>query len=207
MNHLKSIYRIYPGGFTKAYVFARARMLHLDKLNQYLPKTGHIFDIGCGYGISSYFFAMQNTSRKIIGLDIDQKRIILNKRIFSEISNLQFKQQDFRLDTSIGKADGIVMYDLLHHVPFATQKDLIKSARKKLKKGGVLLIKDIDRSKPIKTFFTWVLDKLMTKFEPVYYQKADDLKNLIKNEKFDVEYQELKSILPFPHYLLVCRPK
>jgi len=207
MKDIDNIYLKYPNLLDRIYIYLRSRIIHLNDIEKQLPKSGTIYDIGCGYGLGAYYYSKQSNIRKVIGLDIDEKRINLNKKIFADMPNLIFKRQDFRLDTSIGKADAIVIYDLLHHVPIETQKSLIKSARKKLRRGGVLLIKEIDKSKSIKTFFTWILDKLMTKLGPVYYQKSEVFIDFVEKEQFDVEVQEIKSILPFPHYLLVCRPK
>ena len=79
------IINLYPFLWPKIYVFFRTIILPIDKIEKLLPTKGLILDVGCGYGLTSIFFA-KNKKRQIIGSEIDKNRIIL--AIFTKTESL-----------------------------------------------------------------------------------------------------------------------
>jgi len=58
----------------KLYVKVRTKFLNFDEYSDFLPQRGVIFDIGCGYGLLSNYLALRFPARKVIGIDLDQKK-------------------------------------------------------------------------------------------------------------------------------------
>lgn len=198
------IYKIYPTLSSKFYVFIRSRILHFKDIKKELPEYGKIYDIGCGYGILSHFIASISENLKVIGIDLDKKRIDTCSEIFRDIKNLKFLRKDLREDNKISPADIIITYDLLHHIPFESQIELIENCIDNLKPSGKLLIKEIDNSKKFGTFFTWILDMIMTKGEKVYYRDLREWVEVLEKKGLNITLKEIKSFLPFPHFLLIA---
>lgn len=158
-NNLKKklfgLYKDYPLS-TKLYVRQRWIPFRLcEKLESYLPNSGKILDLGCGYGIFAFLLALKSQKRKISGIDCIEKRV----RIATEIGlqefpgQVEFKSADIlSVDISKEDFDAISLIDVLCYIPFKIQQRLLKKCWGGLKKNGVLLIKDFDR-KPLWKFW------------------------------------------------------
>jgi len=105
-----------------------------------VPKIGIIIDLGCGHGYFSHFLALTSPNRKIIGIDDDISKIKVAKK-FNDTKNLKFLAGDIR-KVNIPPANAIVLLDVLFYLNDRDKEGLIKEIFKKLKKGGLLIIKE-----------------------------------------------------------------
>lgn len=199
-----TFFKYYPGLTTKLFVFLRTIILLAEEIEKYIPKKGLVYDIGCGYGLTSLYLALRSRERKIVGIDIDKERINIANNNISR-PNLSFEIKDLRKSTDIELCDCILMYDLLHHIPYDSQYELLLACKEKLKKNGILLIKEIDNAHKIKLFITYILDKIVTKNAKLYYTSSKKMIDLLKRIGFRVQYKRIVNIYPYPHYLLICR--
>jgi len=194
---------MYPTFGSRLYVFIRKRLIPLAGIEKYLPKKGTILDIGCGYGLASIYLALKSPARKVIGLELSKKRVQIARKAAKGIKNLEFRQQDFIKTKKLGKCSAILMIDLLHHIPYPTQKRLLQECYKKLNKKGILLIKDIATKPRHKYLWNYLHDKIMTKNQKLYFQHPKNLKNLLEHMGFRVKIKPMKSRL-YPHIIYVC---
>ena len=77
-NNINEIINVYDSKIIKAYCWGRFKILHqrfLDEIGQYLPVSGRILDIGCGFGLFSQYYAKQFPNLEIHGIDINAERI------------------------------------------------------------------------------------------------------------------------------------
>ena len=103
------------------------------------------------------------------------------------------------------KFDEILMLDVLHHVPLSRHEPLVQRCFDLLNAGGCLIVKDIHRGSSFKLFFTWILDMLMTNWEPVHYRSRKELLELLYSVGFDqVLVILIDDLLPYPHVQYVC---
>jgi len=196
-------FKYYKGFSSQVYVFFRSLILTFNAVEKHLPKKGVVVDLGCGYGITSLYFALKEPQRTVIGFDKNQSRITKANECL-QVPNLSFKCQDFNQDTAVSECDAIVLYDFLHHIPFHIQRHVLSQCKRKLKRKGILLIKEIDRTQKFKLFFTYVLDVIVARELRFCYSSASDLKSKLMNLGFDVEFELIKSFWPYPHFLLKC---
>ena len=199
-----TFFKYYPGLITKLFIFLRSIILLIEEVEKYIPEEGLIYDIGCGYGLTSLYIALKAKKRKILGIDIDEKKVNVANNNISRYS-LSFAIKDLRKDKDIEPCNCVLMHDSLHHLPYNTQYELLLVCKGKLKKNGILLIKEIDNAYKVKLFITYVLDKIVTKNAKLYYISSKKLIYLLKDMGFEVQYKKLQSIWPYPHYLLICR--
>ena len=195
----------YPGIKPRLYVFLRSLIQLFRQVERHVPKKGLIYDIGCGYGLLSLYLHQTSEYRRIIGLDKDKKRISLLRRISKGDPRLSFSVRDLTADRSLHKPDCIILYDILHHLSFQDQMILLKSCSTSLKEGGVLVVKEIDASKKIRLFYTWLLDKLMTRNDPLFYSSSKDHVLMLRRCGLSVRQEKLISLLPYPHILLIAK--
>lgn len=194
-----------------ARVYARLRFLilrekFLEAMGQYLPRQGSILDVGCGFGLFSLYFA-DEPGRNIQGFDLNAERIASAQaaaRVL-KLGNVTFSHDDARGFASRGTLDAAFMVDIIHHIPVASARDLLKEIAASLRPGGVLIVKDIARRPAWKKWFTWLLDKAMDFRAHVHYWEVDELRAELQQHFAQVDVQPMPDILPYPHVLYICR--
>ncbi|MBL6980207.1 MAG: class I SAM-dependent methyltransferase [Anaerolineales bacterium] len=180
----------------------------IEELEQYLPQRGTVLDVGCGFGLFSFFFALSAKDRKIIGVEINANRIAAAEKVreklgldgriefhVSDVSNYPFEQP----------VNAIVVLDLLHHVSPKLALNMLDQFQQILHEDGILIIKDITAKPWLKMAFTWVLDKLMDFRGPLRYYTKEEMVSFVEERGFDVKIHRMIDILPYPHVLYICR--
>src|SRR5262249_4230273 len=79
MSTIRAICDSYPSLLIRTYATIRFHILRqrfLNEIGQYLPKSGDILDVGCGFGLFSLYFAHE-PGRKMVGFDLNPRRIKL----------------------------------------------------------------------------------------------------------------------------------
>ena len=206
---IRSIVRAYDDPVVRAYCWARFLVLRqrfLEEIGQYLPASGAVLDIGCGFGLFSLYYAATAPGRFVRGLDLSARRIAMARRAAGRlgIDNVSYEQgdaRDFKGDSGVA---AVYMLDIVHHVPPATVPPLLAQLRRCLAPGGLLLVKDVDTRPAPKRWFTWALDRLMAPAAPVHYWPAEELTALLERTGFRVFRHLMVDYLPYPHVLYVC---
>lgn len=199
----------YPSKVSRLYVRLRLILFPFENIDKYIPKKGKMIDVGCGHGIYSLLLANKEKTRNILGYELNPRRVKEANKAAKGIKNIKFYVRDLTKDTALQNCDCIYMIDLLHHIPFNTQKDLLVECYNKLKKGGLLVIKDISDKPKWKYYYNILHDKIMTLNEKLYFKKTKDQKNLLKNIGFKIiegpKLLKTGKLNPFPHYVIVCK--
>ncbi len=206
---IRKIVRAYDDPIVRAYCMARfviLRQRFLDEIGQYLPETGPVLDVGCGFGLFSLYYASTGPARFVRGLDVDGRRIATARRAAARlgVQNVAYERADARDFKGDGEIAAAYMLDIVHHVPPAAVPALIGELARALAPGARLLVKDVDTRPAPKRWFTWWLDKLMAPATPVTYWSAEDLTALIERRGFRVYRHLMVDVLPYPHVLYIC---
>ena len=59
----------------RLYVWMKMVLVPYEQISRFVPKSGEILDIGCGYGVLSIFLALESFHRRILGIDPNAARI------------------------------------------------------------------------------------------------------------------------------------
>jgi len=110
---------------------------------EYIPKTGNIVDLGCGYGYFTFLLAFLSENRKITGVDYDADKIALASHCQCKNSNTQFVCCDVMV-YDFEPADAFILNDVLHYLPEKDQEKLLRTCIKNLNAGGSIIIRDAD---------------------------------------------------------------
>src|SRR5256712_12479114 len=127
---IRSIVRAYDDPVVRAYCWARFLVLRqrfLEEIGQYLPPSGPVLDIGCGFGLFSLYYAATGPGRFVRGLDLSARRIAMARRAAGRLGleNGAYEvrdARDFKGDTPGAPA---YMLAILHHVPPVTVPPLL----------------------------------------------------------------------------------
>ncbi|MBC8505236.1 MAG: class I SAM-dependent methyltransferase [Chloroflexi bacterium] len=194
---------------TYSYIrFLIMNMRILEELEQYLPHNGTVLDVGCGFGLFSFFFALSADERKMIGVDINANRIATAKIVREKLGldgHIDFRVSDVADYPFREPVNAIVVLDLFHHVPRQTAQRMLERFQDILQVDGVLIIKDITAKPWLKMAFTWILDKMMDFRGPLHYYTKEEMLTLVETHGFDVKTHRLIDILPYPHVMYICR--
>jgi ubiquinone/menaquinone biosynthesis C-methylase UbiE len=99
-------------------------------------KISNILDLGCGTGFISYSLAKMGY--KVTGIDVSEKIVISAKKRYKN-KNLQFIKKNILKTKLKPQFDCILILDVLEHI--RNDLEILKKAKKLLKKGGILILK------------------------------------------------------------------
>lgn len=189
-----------------AYILLR-RMLYLDEkilLNLVNSSSKRILDIGCGYGYTSYLIAKNFPNSQIVGVDKDSFRINQAKQYF-KLNNLSFFVNDVKKLNFKNKFDVILAIDLFHHIPLEFHDMILEKISNHLKKGGIFIIRDINKSSSFR-FFNTVHDLLINRSFCINYKNFSEWE--VHLNKFNLKVGDKFHLSKFVYpYLYVISSK
>lgn len=186
---------------TKIYSFLRFFILPIDKIDKIVPKKGKIIDYGCGFGTNSCYLALSSKQRKVVGLEYIKKRVERATIMGNNIKNLKFKVGDIS-KIGIEKADVHLLIDVIHHVQYEEQVKLLNKIIKTMKKGNLIVIKDIDKKPFLKYIWNYLHDKIMTFNNSLYFRNQQWFEEFLKKEKLKTKIIKCESLL-YSHFIII----
>lgn len=160
-----------------------------------ISKNATITDLGCGYGFLAIILKMTGKERKIYGLDYDQEKISVAKKIAKDYEHLHFEEEDIT-QIPLRKSDVFIISDTLHYMPENEQITLIERCIKNLNPNGKLIIRDADSSLEKRTRVTKFTEFLSTrifqfnqtkKFKQLNYTNSLLISKIASKYKLKVE--------------------
>lgn len=176
----------------------RSLILPLREIDKVLPKSGEIIDLGCGNGVIAKFIA-KKSSRKVTGIDLNKNRIPQ----FSS-PNLKFIQADIT-KYKFDRADAVVISDVLHHLSYANQDEVITNIYAGLRKKGVAVIKEIDASEFIRSRLSRFWDFILYPQDKILYISYRQLKTKLNKLGFKVKILRPCRFFPGSTTLYICK--
>lgn len=166
-----------------------------------------VFDIGCGNGQLLYIISEFSNSQKknLAGIEvldnlITQATIILSENKFFNTIKI-YKYDGHTIPDEIYDYDLITMIDVLHHIPFNEQKNILLQIFRKMKTGSRFLIKDIDAGSFL-VYFNKFHDLILSK-EIGNEITFDAAKIYLESVGFSILKAYKKRILWYPHYFIL----
>jgi len=86
---IRRIISAYDDPIVRAYCWVRfwiLRQRFLDEIGQYLPESGPVLDIGCGFGLFSLYYAATAPARFVRGVDLNPRRIAMARRAAARLA-------------------------------------------------------------------------------------------------------------------------
>lgn len=118
---------------------ARVRAYYINRLLDSQKKKQSLLDAGCGIGLNTFLIAKKGF--KVSGVDMDNKKIMLAKKILSKIdySNVDFYQMDItNLKFKNQSFDSAICIETLEHIK--EDDKALKEISRVLKKEGVFIL-------------------------------------------------------------------
>ena len=132
-----------------------------------------------------------------------KSRVETAKKVSTKNSHLDFVVGD--VTTFYFKDYEIItLIDLLHHMPFPEQEDLLRKIYLRMNNGGLLLIKDLEKSPYWKYVFHYIQDSISYRGQRLHFRSAPEMQKLLNEIGFCVETVSLASGYPHPHVAYKC---
>ncbi|MEQ1919005.1 MAG: bifunctional glycosyltransferase/class I SAM-dependent methyltransferase, partial [Elusimicrobiota bacterium] len=195
----KALYR----GLGWPALFARIRFITApyDRLEPYVPTSGLVIDLGCGYGIFSHLLGLMAPGRRVLGLDLDEVKI---RRAPRGAPNVINRLGDIRAE-ALEPAACILLVHVLHHLDsFEAQERLLASCREKLNDGGCLVICEVNSAPGWKYALGWLTDRVLYPGDPIFYRFPSEMHELLTRCGFRTETRLVHEGTPFSHAVYIC---
>jgi len=196
--------------FMKLFSLIRIWDAPFDEINKSLPQNGRILDLGAGDGILTNFLALSNSSRDLIGLEINESRI---KEADKRLKNTRFIHTDI-LKATFPSVNSVLLAHVLHHLPSRDkQVKLLKKCIVALKKGEKLIIVEVSEKPLVKYWYTWLVDTIALPIlfgnkvvdRQIFFRKDKQWIKLLKSLGFSVNLIRCHRGKPFSHVIFECK--
>ena len=189
-----------------AYFIGRWLITPLSFIERLLPKEGTIVDIGCGEGMLANLIAIGSSRRRVIGFDLDKKRIaVAEEAAKKRITNVKFSVSD-ALNYNFDGITGVTLIDVLHHIPDPKkQEKIIRIISDKSNKGTMLIVREPCFNQVLKGRFTYLVDKLLYRGDIINFRKAEEWKILLEGNNFSVTIYNTNRLSPISSYVFVAQ--
>ena len=144
---------VYKSTSMKIYAWLKMILVPYEQITRFVPQNGKVLDIGCGYGILSIFLALESVERKILGIDLNRKRINAIDEFVSNLpENVEFENTEIE---SMGqtKFDCVIMEEILHHIPRKEQQGVLNTINEILKDDGYFILRDNNKRWSLRYIF------------------------------------------------------
>jgi SAM-dependent methyltransferase len=194
-----------------------------------LARRARILDIGCGQGLlAAWLLAAQRAARRgqwpvawpeppmfthVRGIELMRHDVRRAERALAPAVNdgqASFVAADM-CQADFGKADAVVILDVLHYVPIAAQNEVLRRVRDALPADGVLLLRigDAGAGLPFK-ISNWV-DFVVTtlrghRLTRLYCRPLAEWRATLESLGFQVHAEPMSEGTPFANVMLVASP-
>ena len=198
------------GPTSRLHTLARWWSAPFPAIEQALPRSGRLLEIGCGHGLFSTYAALAAPERRVHGVDIDPDKIAAAKAASGSLGD----RVSFAVAPSgavpEGPWDGVVIIDVLYLLPEEEQRRLLLEALATVAPGGVLVVKEMSPKPAWKARWNEVQETLAVKLLHITEGGSFDfvpparMSAWVRAAGATVREQRLDAGRIHPHHLLVA---
>lgn len=169
--------------------------------------SGTVVDLGCGYGMALGFTAFGDSSRRLVGCDLDAHRIAVARQALGTLAADLSVADVRRLD--LPPAGLILILDVLQYLPAADQQALLQLCCSALAPQGILIFRVHDCERGLWSTITMAFDRLIfacgrAGVRPLMLSAAE-YHSVLENAGMQVEQRRFRNRLPLVHILFIAK--
>jgi 2-polyprenyl-6-hydroxyphenyl methylase/3-demethylubiquinone-9 3-methyltransferase len=194
----RAVHRYRSAPFTaRLFVHGRAFLSDLAFVERFVPKQGFIVDLGCGHGLFACLLREASASRRVLGIDLDRRKIDVARTAVRETQWLRFEEGDIVADTP-PRCDAVTIVDVLYLLPFEDQERVLRNAADALGEGGPLVVKAQERRTDPRYAITYAQELVTVGLgftrggrERFYFPTRDEALAMFERAGFVVEVEDM----------------
>lgn len=206
-----SYFRDFPWR-VRAHTATRWRLIPFPALLEYMPASGKLCDIGCGYGLWPFYVKQERPGLDILGVDPDGVKIAAAQQVAraQQIPGLAFQAASLQ-DFDLPECSVISVIDVLYLIPWQEQVEFLEKAAAKLQRGGAILLKEIGKTPAWKYAWNYLEESLIVRLlhltygSRFYFRSEMEWKTLLEDCGLKASLQRLDHGYIHPHVLLTGR--
>jgi 2-polyprenyl-3-methyl-5-hydroxy-6-metoxy-1,4-benzoquinol methylase len=142
-------------------VHGRAFLSDLAFIDRYVPRHGFIVDLGCGHGLFANLLAEAAATRRVLGIDIDERKIEVARATIQGRGEVRFEVGDI-VHEAPPKCDAVTIIDVLYLLPPSDQEAVLRKAAGALVENAPLVVKAQERSASPRYALTYAQELITT---------------------------------------------
>jgi 2-polyprenyl-6-hydroxyphenyl methylase/3-demethylubiquinone-9 3-methyltransferase len=197
LNRAVHRYRSAPFG-ARLFVHGRAFLSDLGFVERFVPKKGFIVDLGCGHGLFACLLREASDTRRVLGIDLDERKIEVARAAIRDTQWLRFEVGNI-LTGAVPRCDAVTIVDVLYLLPLEEQARVLRNAASGLGEGGPLIVKAQERRTDPRYAITYAQEAItvgvfgLTKGgrERFYFPSREEALAMFTRAGFVVEVEEM----------------
>jgi uncharacterized protein (DUF2062 family)/2-polyprenyl-3-methyl-5-hydroxy-6-metoxy-1,4-benzoquinol methylase len=185
--------------------------LRLDRLFDYLAEEdlggGPAVDLGCGYGMALALSAFRNSHRRLIGCDLDRRRVQAAEQALGSLE-AELSVGDVR-SFKVPPAGLIMIFDVLQYLDGSEQVALLRRCCDALEPGGRLIFRVHDTERGVASKLSEALDRAVFKLSgnalPPTILRHSEYIQALEDAGMEVKYRRFVNRLPLAHILFTAQ--
>ena len=132
------------------HVFLRTATCPVREVLERIPAGGTVLDVGCGHGLFSVLAAMEDTDRRVVGVDIDVDKLELGRAAARRLGVADRVELVHSADGSLPLGllpdrgvDTVLCVDVLYLLGETAAVDLLRAMAGAVRPGGTVLVKEM----------------------------------------------------------------
>lgn len=185
---VERLYR-YQGKYVEQFVQWKMKMDPVFPTLDSVVPQGFVLDLGCGYGIASHWLAYCRDGRTFLGVDYDEDKIRIARQSAAEMPRVGFELHNI-LEWEYPQCDAVLLLDVLHYWVPEKQQLILNKARKALRLGGRLILREAARADDSAHQHVALWEKIATATghnqtrEGLHFRTLDELTAALKQAGF-----------------------
>lgn len=204
-------------GADRAHVAVRLATCPFARIDRALPVEGDVVDLACGHGHLALLLASGAPGRRVLGVDIDERKIECARAAALELdlgpprTGFQVIEDGWAPDGPLAAA---TLVDALYLFPLEARERSIRDLARAIGPGGVLVVKEMDLSRRIKGGVARAGEVVMTQVAgitassdgaSVDFAEPADIERWMTDEGLVTSVERWDRGYPVPHLAILGR--
>ena len=142
-------------------IHGRAFLSDLAFIDRYVPRHGFIVDLGCGHGLFANLLAEAAPNRRMLGIDIDKRKIDVARTTIQGRESVRFEVGDI-VHEAPPKCDAVTIVDVLYLLAPSDQEAVLRKAAGALVENAPLVVKAQERAASPRYALTYAQELITT---------------------------------------------